>query len=83
MPGYIKKVLQKYKHETPPRAQHSPYFIAPNKYGKDAHDQLPPDESPTVSKGKNKIIQGLVGRILFYDRSVDSTFLVGINIIAI
>ena len=33
MPGYIKKVLQKYKHETPPRPQHSPYVIAPKKYG--------------------------------------------------
>ena len=42
MPGYIKKVLQKYKHETPPRPQHSPYVIAPKKYGKYAHDQLPP-----------------------------------------
>ena len=50
MPGYIKKVLQKYKHETPPRPQHSPYIIAPKKYGNDAHDQLPPYESPTVSK---------------------------------
>ena len=40
MPGYIKKVLQKYKHETPPRPQHSPYVIAPEKYGKDAQHAL-------------------------------------------
>ena len=25
MPGYIKGALQKYKHKTPPRPQHSPY----------------------------------------------------------
>ena len=73
MPGYIKKLLQKYKHETPPRPQHSPYVITPKKYGKYAHDQLPPDESPTVSKEKIKRIQGVVGSILFYALSVDST----------
>ena len=83
MPGYIKKVLQKYKHESPPKPQHSPYVIAPNKYDKDAHDQLPLDKSPTVSKEKIKRIQGVVGSILFYARSVDSAFLVGLNTIAI
>ena len=83
MPGYIKKVLQKYKHEIPPRPQHSPYVIAPKKYGKDSHDPLPPDESPPVSKEKIKRIQVVVGSILFYARSVDSTFLVILNSIAI
>ena len=76
------KILQKYKHETPPRPQYSPYVIASKKYGKNAHDQLPPDESPPVSKEKIKRIQGVVGSILFYSSSVDSTFLVGLNYIA-
>ena len=83
MPGYIKKVLQKYKHETSPRPQHSPYVITPKNYSKYAHAQLPPDESPKVSKGKIKRIQGVVGSILFYARSVDSTLLVGLNTISI
>ena len=83
MPGYIQRVLQKYKHEKTPRPQHSPYVITPKKYGKYAHDQLSLDEPPTVSKEKIKRIQGLVGSILFYSRSVDSTFLVGLNNIAI
>ena len=59
------------------------HVIAPKKYGKYAHDQLPPNESPTVSKEKIKSIQGVVGSILFYSRSVESTFLVGLNTIAI
>ena len=46
MPGYIKKVLQKYKHEQPPRPQHSPYVVAPKRYGKEAHDPIPQDDSP-------------------------------------
>ena len=81
------RVHKKYSKNTsmkhPTRPQHSPYVIAPKKYGKHAHDQLPPDESPPVSKEKIKRIQGVVGRILFYARSVDSTFLVGLNAIAI
>ena len=82
MSGYIKKVLQKYLHESPTKPQHSPYIFAPKKYGKDAHDPLPPDKSSPVSKEKMKRIQGIVGSILFYARSVDSTFLVGLNSIA-
>ena len=83
IPGYIKKLLQKYKHETPPRPQHSSYVIAPKKYGKDAHEPIPSDESTPVSKDKIKRIQGVVGSILFYTISVDSTFLIGLNSIAI
>ena len=83
MPGYIKRVLQKYNHESPPKPQHSPYFIAPKKYGKDTHDQPPLDESPTVSKEKIKRIEWVVVSILFYARSVDSIFLVRLNTIAI
>ena len=70
-------------HETPPRPQHLPYVIAQKKYGKDAHDPFPPDESPPVSKDKTKIIQCVVGTILLYARSVDSTFLFSLNSIEI
>ena len=56
MLGYIKKLLQKYKHEAPPRPQHSPYTIAPKQCGKHSHDQLSPDESPPVFKEKIKRI---------------------------
>ena len=54
MPGYIRKVLQKYKHESPPKPQQSPYVIAPKKYGKDSHDHIPLDESKTFSNEKSR-----------------------------
>ena len=41
MLGYIKKVLQRYKHEMPKRPQRSPYPVAPIKYGKGAQDPIP------------------------------------------
>ena len=82
MPGYIKKMLEKYKHESPPKPQHSPYVIAPKKYGKDAHDPIPQDDSPPATAAEVKRIQGVIGSILYYARSVDPTFLVGLNSLA-
>ena len=40
MPGYIKRVLQKYLHESLTKLQHSPYIIAPKKYGKEAYNRV-------------------------------------------
>ena len=82
MPGYIKKVLQKYLRKSPTKPQHSPYIVAPKNYGKEAKEPLPPNKSSHVSKEKIKRIQGIVGSILFYARSLYSTFLVGLNSIA-
>ena len=76
MPGYLQRVLAKYKHEKPPKPQHLPYVIAPKKYGKDAHDPIPQDKSPIATAAKIKHVQGVIGSILYYARSVDQTFLV-------
>eukprot|EP00978_Attheya_sp_CCMP212_P010663 scaffold25948_cov32-Attheya_sp.AAC.1 len=82
MPGYIKKVLQKYKHEAPTRPQNSPYHIQPKKYGIGAQDTIPTDETPSATSEEIKYVQGVVGSILFYARAIDMTFLVGLNTIA-
>ena len=52
MPGYIKKLLQKYLHESPTKPQHSPYIVAPKKYEKEAQDPLPPTNPPLYQKRK-------------------------------
>ena len=82
MPGYMKKVLEKYNHNHPPKPQNSLYIIAPKKYGKDTHDPIPQDESPPATAAEIKHIQEVIGSILYYARSVDSTFLVGLNSLA-
>eukprot|EP00978_Attheya_sp_CCMP212_P018973 scaffold52559_cov64-Attheya_sp.AAC.4 len=82
MPGYIKKVLHKYKHEAPPKPRNSPYLIAPQKYGIGAQDTIPQDNTPPASNADIKYVQGVVGSILFYARAIDMTFLVGLNTIA-
>jgi hypothetical protein len=75
MPGYIKKILYKYKHKMANKLQHCLYTPAPKQYGADAQAPLPNDISPKLSAGKIKDIQRIVGSILYYARAVDSTVL--------
>ena len=57
MSGYIKKQLQKYKHEKPTKPQHSTYTVSPKRYGKVAHDPTPEDETPLLEKeGRTHVV---------------------------
>ena len=57
MPGYIKNLLQKYKHNMPTKPQHCLYTPAPKQYGAKAHVPLPVDISPKLSDKEIKEIQ--------------------------
>jgi hypothetical protein len=81
MPGYIKKVLQRFRHECS-KPQHSPYQCAPKQYGKAAQLPLPPDDSPPLDKPGITRIQQIVGAILYYARCVDITILMTLSTIA-
>jgi len=83
MPGYIKKLLLKYKHRMPTKPQHCPYAPAPKQYGAKAQAPLPVDISPKLSPDKIKEIQRVVGSILYYARGVDITVLMALSFIAI
>ena len=83
MPGYIKKLLLKYKHRMPKRPQHCPYSPAPKQYGANAQAPLPVDISPKLSPEEIKEIQRVVGSILYYARAVDITVLMALSSIAI
>ena len=60
MPGYIKKLLQKYKHKIPTKPQHCPYTPAPKQYGAEPQAPLPIDISPKLSNKEIKDIQRIV-----------------------
>jgi hypothetical protein len=47
MPGYIKKLLMKYKYHMPTWPQYCPYSPSPKHYGAKAQAPLPVDFSPT------------------------------------
>jgi hypothetical protein len=82
MPGYIKKLLHKYKHKMATKPQHCPYSSAPKQYSVGAQTPLPNDDSPKLSANEIKEIQRIVGSILYYARAVDSTVLMALSSIA-
>ena len=79
MSGYIKKALAHFKLTTPKKQQHSPFRCAPKKYGAAAQEPLPHDDSPKMDEKGIKQIQQLVGTILYYAQSVDSTVLMALS----
>ena len=82
MPGYIEKKLSKYKHPTLKRPQHAPYPCAPKTYEKSAQDPIATDNSPPVGQEVITRVRKVVGSILYYACSVDSTPLVALITLA-
>ena len=50
MPGYIKRLRQRYEHLSPKKMQHSPYRAHPKIYGTAAQNSMPPDDSPLINE---------------------------------
>ena len=69
MNGYIADVLTKYGHPIPTKPQHAPH--------KHREAQLEPedDTSPRLPNDGIKLIQGIVGSLLYYARAVDNKLL--------
>jgi hypothetical protein len=79
MPGYIKKLLQKYTHRRPKKLQNCPYTPARKQYGAAAQTPLPTDIFPKLSDAEIKEIQHIVGSILYYAWVVDITILMALR----
>jgi hypothetical protein len=83
MPGYICKMLLKYKHRMPTCPQHCPYAPAPKQYGAAAQFPLPVNISPTLLPEEIKGIQQVIGSILYYACVVGVIVLMALSLIAI
>jgi hypothetical protein len=83
MTGYIKKLLQKYKHCVPPKPQHCLYSPSPKQYGAKAQIPIPVDISPKLSPVEIKEIQLIIVSILYLARVVNITILMALSSIAI
>ena len=81
MQGYIKRLLTKFKYE-PKKKRYSPYPVEPRKFGKASQEPMPEDTSPLVDKNKRRLIQQVVGTILYYRKGPDLTILVELSILA-
>ena len=82
MSRYCLKNLQKYNHLKPRKKQDCPYAPHPRKYGKEAQDTHPEDNSPQLSKEDKTWVQKVVGSFLYYASAVDNTILMALNAIA-
>jgi hypothetical protein len=82
MPGYIKAALHKYQHAAPARPEHAPHTWNPPVY--DAKTQYVENEttSPALSAKDVNKLQQITGTLLYYDRAVDPTLVMPINVLA-
>jgi hypothetical protein len=83
MPGYIKKLLLKYKHCMPNQPQHCPYPPSPKHYSVKAQALLLVIISLKLSPEEIKEIQCIVGSISYYAGAVDITVLMTLSSMAI
>ena len=79
MPRYAKQVLARFKHEKPGKPQHSPYQPPPRKDGTESQETLPEDNAIKVNTEQVKIIQQVVGGVLYYAQVVDCTVLASLH----
>ena len=82
MPGYIERALLRFKHATPPKAQHSPHRSAQPIYGKQQQLTPEPDTTPLLNAADNKTVQEIIGTLLYYARAVDPTLLTALSTLA-
>ena len=79
MNGYIQKVLLKYGHPRPSKAQLSPHKHREVIYGTKEQLIHEDDRSPPLNNQGTKRIQSIVGALLYYARAVDNKLLVGLS----
>ena len=82
MPGYIEKALQRFQHENPTKPEHSPHRYIEPQYGAPVQYTEPTDESEPLNKAETKLLQEIIGTLLYYARAIDSTMLVALSSLA-
>ena len=73
MPGYVRKSLDRLQHPKSKRSQYAPHWWSVPAYGKRLQMAPDPDESDILDKNDTKIIQYIVGTMLYYARPVYPT----------
>ena len=75
MPGYMKRLLQRYKKIPPKKTQHIPYRSQPKNYGAAAQDSMPTDDSPLIDDERKKLVQQIISGVLYSGRALYLTVL--------
>ena len=82
MPGYVDTLQTRYHHEVPSKPQHSPYQAPPKIFGAAAQDTIPADTTERIDEKRIKVVQQVIGGLLYYARAVDLTILPALSAIA-
>jgi hypothetical protein len=82
MPGYIEKNLVWFGHFLPTKPQMQPHPHTIPTYGTTVQYAKAIDASPAATKNKEKYICQVIGILLYSDRAVNSTILVGLSSLA-
>jgi Reverse transcriptase (RNA-dependent DNA polymerase) len=80
MPGYIKRVLERFGHECG-KPELGPQPFTPSEYGAKIQfaPETTPEEDEPLTAEQTKQVQEIIGVLLYYARAVDSTLLVGLG----
>ena len=76
MPGYIARALLRFLHRWNRKQQDSPHAWTAPKYGAKIQYADTPDDAPCLDVANVKLVQQVLGTLLYYARAVDSTMLV-------
>ena len=81
MGGYILYIRNKYNHLPPNKPQYSPHKHCPIDYGPKQQIVQPADTSPYLDGKGIKIVQGIVGALIYVGISVNKKLLVALSTI--
>ena len=79
MDGYILELRNKYGHLKPKKPQHSPHKYRHIYYGSTQQLLQPNDDIPPLNDKGIKIVQGIVGALLYIGRAVNNKLLVALS----
>ena len=83
MPGYIEKLLHRLAHNRPLRAVHAPHKWTTPVFGRHVQTGTPTDTTPLLPKEEIKLVQSIIGALLYYTRAVDPSMYPALNEISI
>ena len=79
MHGYVKKVLNNHQHPPPTTPQYAPHNWNKPAYGRKTQYTSEPDTNPPLDAKQKKKVQSIVGSLLFYARTINSSILPALN----
>jgi hypothetical protein len=80
MPGYVKKALLQFQHETAKKQYGPSPYIAPTYGAKQQMTSI--DKPPLLSKDDKKLLQQVCGKFLYYAQTIDGTMMHSLNALA-